>query len=110
MKLQGAGWHASMREFQPGFSGGNPLIKSLAHCRPVPEGRRRRRRSERATATTLKRSLQRNLTFGFGAAGVVLILVTAAACWNMARFQGTHHWVEHTREVLSDLEQARSDI
>ena len=60
--------------------------------------------------SALKLSLERRLALGFGAAGLVLIVVTAAACWNVARFQGTHFWVEHSREVLSNLEQAASDV
>jgi PAS domain S-box-containing protein len=58
----------------------------------------------------VKLSLERKIAFGFGAAVLVLLLVTGAAWWNVSRFQSTHFWVEHTREVLSRLEQTLSDI
>ena len=46
-------------------------------------------------------SLERKIAVGFGAALLVLLLVTIGAWWNVARFQGTHSLVEHAREVLS---------
>lgn len=54
--------------------------------------------------------LERKIFLGFGAALLVLALVTAAAWWNVARFTGTQYWVEHTRDVLSELEATRSSI
>ena len=58
----------------------------------------------------MKLSLERKIAVGFGAALVVLLLVTAAAWWNVARFRSTHYWVEHTREVLSQLEQIAGEV
>ena len=58
----------------------------------------------------MKLSLERKIILGFSATLLVLLLVTAAAWWNAARFRGTHYWVEHTREVLSCLEQLTSDV
>ena len=58
----------------------------------------------------MKLSLERKIAFGLGAALVVLLLVTAAAWWNVARFKSTHFWVEHTREVLSQLEQVAGEV
>jgi PAS domain S-box-containing protein len=58
----------------------------------------------------VKLSLERKIALGFGAALFVLLLVTAAAWWNVAQFQGTHYWVERTREGLSRLERTLSDV
>lgn len=58
----------------------------------------------------MKLSLERKITLGFSATLLVLLLVTAAAWWNAARFRSTHYWVEHTREILSSLQQLTSDV
>lgn len=58
----------------------------------------------------VKLSLERKIALGFGSAIFVLLLVTTAAWWNVARFRGTQFWVERSREVLSNLEQALSDV
>lgn len=55
-------------------------------------------------------SLERKIALGFGSAVFVLLLVTAAAWWNVVRLRSTYSWVEHSREVLSNLEQALSDV
>jgi PAS domain S-box-containing protein len=58
----------------------------------------------------LKLSLERNLALVFGAAAGMLLLLSVLTWWNIARFQDTRSWVEHTREVLQNLEQARSEL
>ncbi len=58
----------------------------------------------------MRLSLERKITLGFATASVVLLLVSAVAWWNASRFQGTHYWVEHSREVLTHLEQATSSV
>jgi PAS domain S-box-containing protein len=58
----------------------------------------------------VKLSLERKIVLGFAAALGVLLIATIAAWWNVARFRSTHYWVEHTREVLSRLEQTSSEV
>lgn len=58
----------------------------------------------------MKLSLERKISLGFGAALFVLLMIIGSVWWTVARFQSTHHWVEHTREVLSTLEQALNDM
>lgn len=58
----------------------------------------------------MKLSLERKIVLGFTAAVAVLTLVTIAAWWNMVRFKGTLYWVEHTREVISQLEETASEL
>jgi PAS domain S-box-containing protein len=58
----------------------------------------------------VKLSLERKIAFGFIIALAVLLLVTTVA-WRMVdRFQSTQDWVNHTREVLSRLEQTLSEV
>ena len=56
------------------------------------------------------KALERKIVSGFATALIVLFFVTAVAWWNVARFRSTHYWVEHTREVLSELERTRSAV
>jgi PAS domain S-box-containing protein len=58
----------------------------------------------------VKLSLERKIALGFGIALFVSLLVTGVAWWNVARFRSTHYWVEHTREILSRLEQMLGDL
>jgi PAS domain S-box-containing protein len=51
-------------------------------------------------------SLEKRLVLGFGAALLLVLLVTAAAWWNLSRFRSTYRWINHTHEVISRLEQA----
>lgn len=55
-------------------------------------------------------TLERKIGLGFGAALIVLIASAIAAWWTVDRFSGTHQWVNHTREILGQLDQARSHI
>ena len=54
--------------------------------------------------------LERKIVLGFAAALTVLLLVTTTAWWNVARFKDTQRWVGHTREALSRIDQALSDV
>jgi PAS domain S-box-containing protein len=58
----------------------------------------------------VKLSLERKIALGFGTALFVSLLVTGAAWWNVARFRSTHYWIDHTREILSRLEQMLTEL
>ena len=56
------------------------------------------------------KSLERKITFGFGAAVVVLVLVSSAAIWNVRWMNGTFYWVDHTHGIVNRLEQLLVDL
>jgi len=58
----------------------------------------------------VKLTLERKIALGFGACLLVLFLVAVAAWWSVARFNRTQRWVNHTRDVLSHLDQARGHV
>jgi PAS domain S-box-containing protein len=67
-------------------------------------------REPRTWIRCVKLSLERKVTLGFAAALIVLVLVSIAAWWNVARFRSTLYWVDRARQALNWLEQTRSDV
>lgn len=53
----------------------------------------------------MKVSTQSKIAAGFGAAILVFVLITCAAIWNAVRFEETFRSVNHTHEVLDELDQ-----
>lgn len=58
----------------------------------------------------MKISIERKIAAGFGVAAVVLLLIAGAAWWNASRFESLFKEVDHTHEVLAELEQLLVDV
>jgi PAS domain S-box-containing protein len=56
------------------------------------------------------KSLEKRLAVGLSAAVAVLLLIAAAAGWNAVRFDRTFTWVDHTHQVLTELEQVQVGV
>jgi PAS domain S-box-containing protein len=50
-------------------------------------------------------SIQKKIAAGFGVAVLVLLLVAGSAAWNANRFDDTFQRVDHTHNVVADLQQ-----
>jgi PAS domain S-box-containing protein len=58
----------------------------------------------------MKRSLERNVTVGFGGALLLLAVIAAIALVTVRRSVDSNWWEEHTREVLVTIADASSNI